>query len=97
MNKAQLIDLISQAVQTEQGRTVSKTDVTAVLDSLSSVVNHALKLDDDVTLPGIGKFKTQRKAARTGRNPRTGDAVMIAAKTVVKFVPAKSLDISLND
>jgi DNA-binding protein HU-beta len=50
----------------------------------------------EITLPGIGKLKVTERPARTGRNPSTGAAIEIAAKKVVKFVPAKVLSDSIN-
>jgi DNA-binding protein HU-beta len=47
-------------------------------------------------LPGIGKLKVTARPARSGRNPQTGKAIEIAAKNVVKFVPAKALTDALN-
>ena len=49
-----------------------------------------------IALPGLGKLKVGERPARTGRNPQTGASIQIAAKKVVKYVPAKALADSLN-
>lgn len=90
MTKDQLIADIAEAVD------LPKTKVRAVLEQLSEVVADALENNSELTLPGIGKLKVGDRPARTGRNPQTGKAIQIAAKKVVKFVPAKSLADSLN-
>jgi DNA-binding protein HU-beta len=50
-----------------------------------------LQQGGEVTLPGLGKLKTKQSAARTGRNPHSGEEINIPAKTGVKFVAAKAL------
>ena len=71
---------------------LSKTNVRLVLDAMGSVAGDLLQKDGTVTLPGIGKLKVANKAARTGRNPRTGETVQIPAKTVVKFSASKAIE-----
>ena len=90
MTKQDLIKAVSAASSTTQA------DTERALNALAAAVSAQLKAGDEVTLPGIGKLKAVHKEARTGRNPQTGEAVEIAAKTVVKFVAAKSLKDSLN-
>lgn len=90
MTKDQLISDIAEAVD------LPKASVRAVLEQLSEVVGDALENGTELTLPGIGKLKVGERPARTGRNPQTGKAIEIAAKKVVKFVPAKALADSVN-
>ena len=90
MTKDQLISDLAEAVD------LPKTKVRALLEQLSEVVADALEHDSELTLPGIGKLKVGDRPARTGRNPQTGKTIQIAAKKVVKFVPAKALADSLN-
>ncbi|PTU73553.1 HU family DNA-binding protein [Pseudomonas mangrovi] len=90
MTKDQLISDIADAVD------LPKAKVRAVLDQLSEVVADTLENGSELTLPGIGKLKVGDRPARTGRNPQTGKSIQIAAKKVVKFVPAKALSDSLN-
>ncbi len=96
MNKQQLIAAVTEKMQITHDRAVSKADVTALLDSLTSVVTDAVARGDEPMLTGLGKFKLQVKAARNGRNPQTGESMVIAAKKAVKFVPAKQLLDQLN-
>lgn len=79
MNKAQLIDAISD----KSGLT--KADSKKALDAFVASVGEALKGDDRVSLVGFGSFSISERTARTGRNPKTGDAINIPAKKVVKF------------
>lgn len=90
MNQSQLVQALADQTG-ESGTALNKTEVSRVLVALSGVVHEQLKAGEEVSLPGLGKLKAQHKAAKTGRNPRTGEAVEIAAKTVAKFVPAKVL------
>jgi DNA-binding protein HU-beta len=85
ITKAELIDRI--AANTE----VTKADIGHVLDGLVDVATTALMEDGEVALPGIGKLKVTKRAARTGRNPKTGEAIKIAARKVVRLSVAKSL------
>jgi DNA-binding protein HU-beta len=90
MTKDQLISDLAEAVD------LPKTKVRALLEQLSEVVADALENGSELTLPGVGKLKVGDRPARTGRNPQTGKTIQIAAKKVVKFVPAKALSDSLN-
>ena len=96
MNKTELVDAITTTMKGTFDRAVSKTDVNALLSSLETVVTDELKKGGEVTLNGLGKLKVAQKAARTGRNPQTGAAIDIPAKTVVKFTPAKALADAVN-
>lgn len=75
---------------------VSKATARAMLEQLGAIVSDALEHGEELTLPGIGKFKVSERPARTGRNPQTGAAMSIAAKKVIKFVPAKALNDTIN-
>lgn len=85
MNKQQLINEISE--QTSQG----KSSIGQVLDALAAAATVALQAGDEVVLPGLGKLKPRQTAARTGRNPATGEEVDIPARTAVKFTALKAL------
>lgn len=91
MNKQQLIAAVTEKMQITHDRAVSKADVTALLDSLTSVITDAIARGDEPALTGIGKFKFKMKASRVGRNPRTGESIVIPAKKAVTFTPAKTL------
>lgn len=90
MNKQELIDAIAAST----GET--KRSVTAILEALSEQTTAALQSGEEVTLHGLGKLKPVDKAARTGRNPQTGEPVAIEARTNVKFTAAKALKDALN-
>jgi len=70
---------------------MEKKDSKVFLESLTTLVENTIKAGGEVPLKGLGKFKVQRRQARMGRNPATGEAIQIPAKTVVKFTVAKAL------
>lgn len=84
MNKSELVDKIAKDTN------VSKTDVAAVIGSFADTVIGAVKDGDKVTLPGFLIFESGRRAARTARNPRTGEAIDIPAATVPKVKIGKT-------
>ncbi len=81
-------ELISK-VAAEAG--ISKADAERALKAVGAVTQVELGDGGEVTLPGIGKLGVSTRAARTGRNPRTGDKMEIPAKKVPHFSAAKSL------
>lgn len=85
MKQSDLVKAISQ------DSSLPQTQVEAVLKSLGVVAQQALTIGDDVTLPGLGRIRTVLSKARTGRNPRTGEALQIPEKTRVTFVVSKAL------
>lgn len=90
MNKSELID----AVVTSSG--LSKADATRAVDGLVEGVTNALKRGDQVSLIGFGTFSVKHRAARTGRNPQTGQAIDIAASNVPSFKAGKALKDAVN-
>jgi DNA-binding protein HU-beta len=90
ITKDQLIGDLAEAID------LQKNDVRALLEQLGEIVADALENDGEISLPGIGKLKVSERPARTGRNPQTGKAIQIAAKRVVKYVPAKALTDAIN-
>lgn len=91
MTKQELIDAIKQAATSRHEAGVSKVVIAAVLDTLGDVAQAELRLAGEVTLPGLGKLSVKQRAARTGRNPATGEELQIAAKSVPHFSAAKAL------
>lgn len=85
MNKAEMISKL----QADAGLT--KFQATAALQSIEVAVTEVLVNGGEVTLQGLGKFTTQEKAARVGRNPQTGEPLEIPASRVVKFKVGKAL------
>src|SRR5258708_3913129 len=89
MNKSDLVDAVAAA--TSEG----KTKVAGLLESVLSIVSGALQKGDKVTLPGFGTFETRKRQARSGRNPRTGAPVKIAATTAPVFKAGATLKASV--
>ncbi|NKB62697.1 MAG: DNA-binding protein HU [Gammaproteobacteria bacterium] len=90
MNKAELVE--SVADQADLSRSDAANAVDAVLDSVAN----ALANGDMVSLIGFGTFSVNHRAARTGRNPRTGETISIAASSVPKFKAGKGLKDKVN-
>jgi DNA-binding protein HU-beta len=90
VNKTELIDHIAGSAD------ISKAAATRALDAMIGAVKTTLKKNGSVTLVGFGTFSVGKRAARTGRNPRTGDAIKIKAAKVPKFRPGKALKDALN-
>ena len=79
MNKSELIDAIAE----EAGLT--KADAAKALDAVTGAIVAAVAAGDSVSLIGFGTFKASARAAREGKNPKTGEKLSIAATTVPKF------------
>lgn len=90
MTKAELVSQVSKAAN------VPGTTVELVLDNLGRVAAAELVAGGEVPLPGLGKLKAVRRAAREGRNPRTGATIQVPAKTAVKFGMGKVLKETLS-
>ncbi|HEX2650640.1 MAG TPA: HU family DNA-binding protein [Burkholderiales bacterium] len=90
MNKADIIEHIATSAE------VSKSAAERAVDALVGAVKTSLKKGDMVTLVGFGTFYVGKRQARTGRNPRTGEALSIAASRVPKFRAGKSLKDAIN-
>lgn len=85
MNKAELIATIAETSG------VSKKDTEQVLNAFITTVQKTLKQDGKVQIPGFGSFEVRERAARSGRNPLTGEAIEIAAAKVPAFKAGKGL------
>ena len=90
MNKTELIEHIARQSD------ISKAAAGRALDALIGGVTSTLKKNGSVTITGFGTFAVTKRAARTGRNPRTGAAIKIKAAKVPKFRPGKGLKDALN-
>ena len=90
MTKAELIE----AVASQAG--VTKADAERSIGAFFDIVTATAKKDEKVAWPGFGSFSTSKSAARTGRNPQTGEAVKIAASTRMKFTSSSTLKDALN-
>lgn len=69
---------------------ISKKAAAEILDALAAITYKQTKKAKEFTFPGLGKFVVEKRKARMGRNPATGDSIKIPAKNVVKFKVAKA-------
>ena len=90
MNKSELIDRIAESAD------LSKADAGRALDAAIEAITTALKNGEQVALVGFGTFVVKERAARTGRNPQTGEEINIAASKAPAFKPGKALKDALN-
>jgi len=90
MNKGDLIDVVSG----DAG--LSKADASRAVESLISAITNALKDGKQVSVVGFGTFTVKKRAARTGRNPRTGETIQIQASKVPGFRAGKALKDAVN-
>ena len=85
MTKAELIAKVAQSAQ--MGKTEANQTLNAVLDAMQE----ALAKEGKVILSGFGMFWTEKKEERQGHNPRTGEAITVPARTVIRFKPYSQL------
>jgi DNA-binding protein HU-beta len=90
MNKTELVE----AVASDSGLT--NADARKAVESLITTVEKTLKKGDDVAITGFGKFSVTKRAARTGRNPQTGEPVKIKASKAPKFTAGAGLKTAVN-
>ena len=90
MNKSELIDAIAASAD------IPKAAAGLALDATVDAITTALKDGDQVVLVGFGTFAVKERAARTGRNPQTGQPIQIAAAKVPGFKPGKALKDAVN-
>ena len=91
MNKS---DLINEIVNTTG---ITKTKANEVIDAMVDAIGCSLSNGEKVTLVGFGTFETSNRIGRMGRNPKTGDKVMIPPKKVAKFRPGTNLLTRVNN
>jgi len=90
MNKAEFIAAMAELT------TLSKKDCEKAVAAYHDLVTETLQKGDKVTFVGFGSYEVKSRAARTGRNPRTGDAISIAASKVPAFSPGAVLKAAVN-
>lgn len=90
MNKSELIEVVAQSAD------LSKAAASRAIDAFVASVTDALKEGDPVTLVGFGTFTVRERAARTGRNPRTGESITIPASKTPGFKAGKALKDAVN-
>ena len=90
MNNAELIEAVAEAAD------ISKAGASRAVDAVLDSITAAMKKGDQVTLVGFGTFLVRERAARTGRNPKTGEPIDIAAAKVPSFKAGKALKDAVN-
>jgi DNA-binding protein HU-beta len=91
VNKAQLVNV----VQKELGREVSKAAAERALDAVLNSIKKGVQSGGQVQLVGFGTFRVSKRAARLGRNPKTGEQIQIKASKTVRFSAGQGLKHSL--
>ncbi len=91
MNKGELVEAVQKALGKDTSKRAAEDAVAAVLEAIAKGV----KKDGAVQLIGFGTFKVKKRAARMGRNPKTGEAMKIKASKTVGFTPSSTLKGSL--
>jgi len=91
MNKNDLVAYVAEETE------LTKADATRALDAVIEGITAGLKKNGEVRLVGFGTFLVSQRAATTGRNPRTGEAIKIKASKQAKFKAGKQLKDSVND
>lgn len=90
MNKRELTDRVGESSG------LSKSDAASAVDAVLTAISDALVAGDSVTLPGFGTFEVRSRAARSGRNPQTGETMQIAASKAPAFKAGAALKKSVN-
>ncbi|PCK07831.1 MAG: DNA-binding protein HU [Alteromonadaceae bacterium] len=90
MNKSELVEAIAGSAD------ITKAAAGRALDAMTETIAEALKAGDQVVLVGFGTFAVKERAARTGRNPQTGEPLEIAAATIPNFKAGKALKDAVN-
>ncbi len=90
MNKGELIEAVAGEAN------LSKADATRAVDAIVGTITGALKGGNQVAIVGFGTFSVKRRAARNGRNPRTGETIFIQASNVPGFKAGKALKTAVN-
>ncbi|WP_413284029.1 HU family DNA-binding protein [Vibrio sp. MA40-2] len=90
MNKTQLVEKIAENAD------ISKASAGRALDAVIDAVTETLKAEEQVALVGFGTFSVRTRAARTGRNPKTGEEIQIAEAKVPAFKAGKALKEACN-
>ena len=91
MNKAELVSHIAADTFS------TKADAERIVGAVFSAIADALTRDEAVAIAGFGNFSVSSRAARQGRNPRTGEPVAVPASKVPSFKPAKALRVAVNE
>ncbi len=88
MTKQEFIDVVAKEAGNES---ISKTVVRDIIDTTFAEMVKVIKAESRFAVPGFGTFTVRERAAKTGRNPKTGDAIKIKASKTIGFKPAPSV------
>ena len=91
MTKADLIEAVHEKLNTH-----SKKDAADIVESVFETIKETLSLGEKIKISGFGNFVVNKKKARVGRNPQTGDEIIISARRVLSFKPSQVLKNALN-
>ena len=92
LTKADLINKVYSSHQT----TLTKKEARKAVEAILRIIKSSLENGDDVLLSGFGKFNVKAKSVRKGRNPQTGESLMITARKVIQFKPSGKLREKVN-
>jgi len=90
MNKSELIDTVASSAD------ISRADASRAVDAVLDTVTESLRKGDSVTLVGFGTFEVRERAARSGRNPQTGETIQIKASKSPAFKAGKAFKDAVN-
>lgn len=90
MNKQELVGAVAEAAN------LGKSEAAAAVDAMVATITQAMKKGENVTLVGFGTFEVRSRAARQGRNPKTGEAITISASKNPAFKAGKALKDAVN-
>jgi DNA-binding protein HU-alpha len=90
MHKTDLVAVVAPQLELSKDRTSD------IISTIFDEITQALSRDEAVTIPGFGAFGRRQRAARSGRNPKTGETIAIGASTSVGFKPGKALKDAVN-
>lgn len=88
MNKTELVKSVAE------GSGLSQADAAKAVGAVIETITASMRAGESVVIPGFGSFTVRDRAARSGRNPRTGETMMLAARKRVHFTPGKGLDLT---
>ena len=85
---------IAEKIHTNTG--LSKKDSAAMMESVFAIMKESLEAGETIKISGFGNFEVKQKDARRGRNPQTGEAIIIEARKVLTFKPSIVLNTAIN-
>ena len=91
MTKADIIERVAEQCG------ITKKDSVGMVESVFSIIKSTLETGEDIKVSGFGKFEVRKKHERRGRNPQTGEAIVIEARKILSFKPSTILKNALQD